>query len=180
MRLTIAFITGNKGKVEEAKHRIPDLVHLKLDLPEIQSLDSKEIIAAKLHEARKRHDGPLMVEDTSLELAGLNGFPGPLIKWLLGSVGVEGIWRLCSSTGNTRARGVCTIGYAHGDKIEFFTGAMDGTIVEPRESQRAFGWDRIFLPDGETRTYSQLSIEEKNRISHRVKALAQLVSYLKE
>ena len=177
--MTLAFITSSKGKVEEARHRIPGLVQLEIDLPEVQSLDSKEIIAAKLHEARKRHDGPLMVEDSSLELAGLNGFPGPLIKWLLGSIGVGGIWNLCSSVGNTKARAVCTIGYAHEDKIEFFTGTMDGTIVAPRESERVFGWDRIFLPDGDTRTYSQMSIEEKDRISHRAKALALLVAYLK-
>lgn len=177
--MVIAFITGNKQKFEEAKHLIPDLVQLEIDLPEVQSLDSREIIAAKLSEARRHHNGPLMVEDVSLELACLNGFPGPLIKWLLGSAGAEGIYRLCSSIGDTQARAVCTIGYAHGHKVEYFVGVVGGSIVAPRESERVFGWDPIFLPNGDTRTYGQIPIAEKNAISHRGKALAQLAEYLK-
>jgi len=177
--MALVFITGSKGKFDEAKHFLPGLVQLELDLPERQSLSSEEIITAKLHEARKHHAGPLMVDDTSLELEGLNGFPGPLIKWLFGSLGPDGLYKLCKDIGNANARAVCTIGYSHGTAIEFFTGTMNGTIVQPRPG-RVFGWDTVFLPVGETRTYNQIPIEEKNQTSHRGKALAQLAGYLRK
>ncbi len=175
--MSLVFVTGNAKKFAEAKMLIPDLEQLELDLPEIQSLDSREIITAKVAAARTAHGGDLIVEDVSLELSCLDGFPGPLIKWWLGSAGPSKLWRVCNALGDTRARAVCTIGYARDDHIAFFTGAADGSIIEPREG-RLFGWDSVFLPDGETRTYGEMSASEKNEKSPRGIAMRALAEHI--
>ncbi len=175
--MNIAFITGNEKKFKEAHHAIPGLTQLSLDLPEIQELDSRKIIAAKVEAARAQYEGALLVDDVSLELIALNGFPGPLIKWLLSSNGVEGIWKIASSLGDTRARAICTLGCAVGDTVEYFSGTVEGSIVSPRGP--GFGFDRIFLPDGETRVYSEMTVDEKNACSHRGIALMKLKEYVR-
>ena len=81
------FVTGNPGKLAEIKSLLPEVEQLDIDLTEIQDIDARNIIREKLTEARRHQKGELLVEDTSLYLDCLNGFPGPLIKWLLGSIG---------------------------------------------------------------------------------------------
>jgi inosine/xanthosine triphosphate pyrophosphatase family protein len=79
--MKIQFITGNKNKFAEAQKIISNLEQLDVDLPEIQEIDAKKVIEAKLQEARNLFEGEFVVEDTSLYLDCLNGLPGPLIKW---------------------------------------------------------------------------------------------------
>jgi inosine/xanthosine triphosphate pyrophosphatase family protein len=93
--MTLYFITGNSNKFAEAKMILPGLEQLDIDLPEIQSLDPKEIISYKLQEARNKiSDKKFIVEDTSLVFDAWNGLPGPLIKRYLTSVGDAGIWQM--------------------------------------------------------------------------------------
>ncbi len=73
--MEIYFITGNKNKFEEAKSVIPELQQLDIDLPEIQEIDAKTIIKAKLAEAFRYKQSEFIVEDTSLYLDCLNGLP---------------------------------------------------------------------------------------------------------
>lgn len=169
-------ITGNQGKYEEAKALLPDLERIELDLPEIQSLDSREIIREKLLAARSMHTEPLIVEDTAFHMDCLNGFPGPLIKWFLKSVGAEGIYCIAHQHGNYGVEVVCTIGYSNGDDIKYFEGRLRGSIVPPAQG-RGFGWDPVFSPDG-SRSFAEMSIEQKNAVSHRGKALRTLKDFL--
>ena len=81
--MKIYFITGSKGKFEEVKQIIPEIIQKDIDLPEIQETDAKKIIANKLQEALKHVKSGCVVEDTSLYIASLNGLPGPLIKWFI-------------------------------------------------------------------------------------------------
>ncbi len=92
--MAIFFITGNKNKLAEVQAMIPNVEQLELDLPELQEIDAHEIIKAKLQEALKVHDGELIVEDTSLYLDALNGLPGPLIKWFVKTIGVDGLYKI--------------------------------------------------------------------------------------
>ena len=89
--MALYFITGNKGKLAEVQSILGNVEALDIDLPEIQSLDAQEIIKAKLEEAQKDQTGEFIVEDNSLYLEGLNGLPGPLIKWFEEALGNEGI-----------------------------------------------------------------------------------------
>ena len=172
------FITGNAKKFAEAKAIIPEIQQLAIDLPEIQELNPQAILEAKLEAARSQHpEGSFLVEDTSLELDGLNGLPGPLIKWFLERLGSSGIQELVvgkSSTATART----VIGYAsEKGELEFFEGATTGQIVPPNTTE-SFGWDPIFLPDGSDKRYSEMTLEEKNATSHRGKAFKSLSQHL--
>ena len=85
--MNLYFITGNKNKFEEVKSILPNTEQLDIDLPEIQDIDAKIIIRAKLLAALKHKDGEFIVEDTSLYLDCLGGLPGPLIKWFMKNMG---------------------------------------------------------------------------------------------
>ena len=84
--MSLYFITGSKGKFAEVQLIIPNLKQLNIDLPEIQELDPKKIIEAKLQSAFEHRSGEFIVEDTSLYLDCLNGLPGPLIKWFIKTI----------------------------------------------------------------------------------------------
>ncbi len=172
------FITGNKNKFNEAKEFLPDLEQLDIDLVEIQELDPHEIIRYKLAEAKKQKSGEFIVEDTSLYFEGLNGLPGPLVKWFLESLKSEGLAKIAISSGNTKAKAVAIIGYSGSNgKIEFFEGEVGGNIILPT-GETDFGWDPIFMPNGHSKTFAEMSAEEKNKISHRKKAFIKLANQL--
>lgn len=171
------FITSNQNKLRELRAHLPDLEQLDLDLPEIQSLDPHDIIRAKLEAAREHTSEDLIVEDTSLTIDCLGRLPGPFIKYFVEELGPDGIARLVSGYGDTRATARTIIGYASGEKMEFFEGSVRGRIVAPRGENR-FGWDPIFEPEGYDRTYAELG-EEKHAMSHRTKAVEKLVSFLR-
>jgi non-canonical purine NTP pyrophosphatase (RdgB/HAM1 family) len=170
----IYFVTGNKGKFEEAKAILDgELEQLDINLPELQEIDAHKIIQAKLKAAFDHHDGQFIVDDTSLYLDCLNGLPGPLIKWFLQTVGKEGLYKITQAFGDNKARAKAIIGYATGpDDIQFFEGVVSGMIVDPKGIE-GFGWDSIFLPDGQDKTYAEMTADEKNAISHRQLALDQ-------
>jgi len=174
----IYFITGNKNKFREVKSILPVVQQLDIDLPEIQEINSKEIIRKKLLEALNHTQGEFIVEDTSLYLDCLKGLPGPLIKWFLKTIGNNGLFEIVEKLGNDRAEAKTIIGYTKNhEEIYFFEGTIKGRIVKPR-GESTFGWDPIFLPDGYKKTFAEMSRKEKNKISMRRDALNQLSKFL--
>ncbi len=172
--MPLYFITGSKGKFEEVKAIIPQVEMLDIDLPEMQEVDAKKIIEAKLRAAFDHHEGEFLVEDTSLYYDALNGLPGPLVKWFLKTIGNEGLYTLAKNMGNTKATARAIIGYAKNkDDISFFEGVIKGEIVSPRGDQ-GFGWDPVFQPEGHTKTFAEMTLEEKNSLSMRKLAALQL------
>jgi len=175
---TLYFITGNKNKFSELNAIIPEIEQLDLDLEEIQETDAKNIIEAKLRKALKKRKGDFIIEDTSLYLDCLNGLPGPLIKWFMQKIGNEGIWKIAENYGNTKAEAKTIIGYAKNEKdIHFFEGSIKGEIVKP-SGETTFGWDPIFKPEGHSKTFQEMSKEEKNNISMRRIAAEKLKEHL--
>lgn len=168
------FITGNPGKFAEAKAVIPSLEQIDLDLVEIQEIDPHKIIDHKLREAICRLRGPLIVEDTSLQISALGGLPGPLIKWFLKTIGSAGIYDL---VGETSARAICMLGLLREKTITFFEGSVEGHIVSPAGSG-GFGFDPIFRPVGEGKTFAQMNLDEKRKHSMREKVFVELREYL--
>lgn len=173
------FITGNQHKFNEVKAVISDLItQIDIDLPEYQEIDPQKIITQKMNAAFEHHSGPFIVEDTSLYFEGLNGLPGPLIKWFLKTLGNQGMADLCVKIKNNNALAKTIIGYAKDkDSIEFFEGELKGSIVSPR-GESNFGWNDIFLPEGAEKTFGEMTIEEKNEISMRGVAARKLKDYL--
>jgi non-canonical purine NTP pyrophosphatase (RdgB/HAM1 family) len=178
--MSLYFITGSKNKFREASAVLPVLKQLDIDLPEIQEIDAKKIIEAKLQEALKHRRGEFIVEDTSLYLDGLNGLPGPLIKWFLLTVGNNGLFELAKGMDDDGAEAKTIIGYTDGKSdIRFFTGTARGKIIAPR-GETNFGWDPIFLPEGYGRTFAEMEPAEKNKISMRRMAFSQLKEFLSQ
>ncbi|XP_044743322.1 inosine triphosphate pyrophosphatase [Chrysoperla carnea] len=178
---TITFVTGNAKKLEEVCAVIGksiSIVNKKIDLPELQG-EINDICKKKCLEATKHVKGPVMIEDTCLCFNALHGLPGPYIKWFLDKLGPEGLYKLLEGWEDKSGEAVCTFAYYSGDETDevlIFQGICKGTIVPPRGS-RDFGWDPCFQPEGYDKTYAELPKEEKNKISHRAKALQLLKDY---
>jgi len=178
--MAIYFITSSQHKFDEISAFVPGLERLDMDLPEIQEIDAKAIIRAKLAEALAHQTGEFIVEDTSLYLDCLKGLPGPLIKWFMKTIGKEGLWALADKFGDAGAEARTTIGYARShEEICYFEGTRRGRIVAPRGTSN-FGWDPVFQPEGSTKTQAEMTPEEKGRISMRGEAARRLAEFLKE
>jgi non-canonical purine NTP pyrophosphatase (RdgB/HAM1 family) len=176
----LVFVTSNLDKLREAEEVLGmPMTHRAMDIVEIQSLDIKEVVRHKAASAQARLGGPVLVEDTSLELAALNGFPGPLVRWLLASVGPEGIARLLDPFAERRATVHC-LACAASESDEYFgLGTVEGVIASSPRGQKGFGWDSVFCPEGgRGKTYAEMASAEKNRVSHRRKALEALKNAL--
>ena len=176
--MEIYFITGNLNKFNEAKLIIHELEQIKFDLPEIQELNAKKIIEEKLNQAIKQFPGKsFFCEDTSLYINSLNNLPGPLIKWFLKSLGDDGIFNLVSQFKDKTAIAKTIIGYNENGKTIFFEGQIRGEIVKS-SGERVFGWGKIFQPEGYQKTFGEMDLTEKNKISMRMQALIKLKEYL--
>ncbi len=178
--MVLFFVTGNENKFLEVKNMLPNisLEQLRLDLPEIQSVELEEIIKSKLLEALKHSKRPVIVEDTGLYLECLNGLPGPLIKWFEERIGLYGIADVCEKMGEDKAVARTIIGFASNkEEIRLFEGSIKGSIVQPRKGT-GFGWDSIFVPEGHEKAFSEMEPEEKNAISMRRNALEKLREFL--
>lgn len=184
-------VTGNASKVEEARRILgftPDTVDV--DLPEIQSLDLLEVLRAKAEAASRWVEGPFVVEETGLELNCLNGFPGPLVKWMLASVGSEGVASLAQRMGDSRATARCALYFCTQDELSseseallfagdvVVEGVCAGRLRLPPRGEGGFGWDPVFWPDGHDGSSAELGDEVKDRCGHRGLAWRALVDRL--
>ncbi|KAL4512450.1 hypothetical protein ABPG72_005452 [Tetrahymena utriculariae] len=180
----IFLITGNKNKLLEFQQILAN-THLELssanvDLPELQG-NPEEIAKEKAMIAFKEAKKPVIVEDTSLCFNAFNGLPGPYIKWFLQELKPAGLHKILAGFEDKTGYAQCIITYMSEELKEpvCFVGRTPGTIVEPRGPQN-FGWDPIFQPDGYDQTYAELPKEEKNKISHRFRAIDKMVEYFRQ
>ena len=174
--LGFVLVSSNPGKIAEARLATGrDMPAVELDLPEIQSLDMLEILRGKAAAAWEALRQPIVVEEAGLELAALNGFPGPLVKWMLQATGADGIARAAEAMGDLRALARCQLLYKDGDEEIVAEGVTEGTLICPGRGSYGFGWDPIFLPSGETRTFAELDGLEKLAVSHRGKAWREMM-----
>lgn len=181
-----ALVTGNRGKLAEARRLLAagfpgvEVEGVEIDLPEIQSGEIDEVLRAKADEAWRRLGRPLVVEETGLYLSAMNGFPGPLVKWMLEAVGPAGIARTAQALGDDRVEARCRLLFKDGAREVVAQGSTHGRLVLPGRGSGGFGWDPVFLPDGETGTYGELSAADKDRIGHRGRAWRDLAARLAE
>lgn len=176
----VTFVTGNAKKLEEVKAILGQSIpfqSLKLDLPELQG-EPEDISKEKARLAALQVNGPVLVEDTCLCFNALKGLPGPYIKWFLQKIGHEGLNNLLMAYEDKSAYALCAFSFTLGPDAEplTFVGKTLGKIVPPR-GPNDFGWDPIFEPNGYDQTYAEMPKEEKNKISHRSKALALVKSH---
>ncbi len=176
----IYFVTGNENKYKEVCEILgKEIKRIELDLEEIQSDDPYKIAKKKVLEAYRILKKPVIVEDISLHIEALNGFPGPLIKFMRSSLKPEGIYQIMKSHKNKNTIARCVVACFDGKNINFFTGDIKGKIVAPKGKSK-FGFDPIFQPNGKNKTFAQMGEEEKNKISHRSIAWRKVRDFLEK
>lgn len=178
----ITFITGNQGKADFlARHMGSHIRHHKLDLDEVQSLSLEEIAE---HKARQAYDilkSPVLVEDVSFALKSLNGLPGPFIKWFEFAIGLKGICKLMSSQESRDVTISVCFCYFDGQQLKRFIGSVDGAVAPEPRGENGFGFDPIFIRDGQTRTFAEMTDEELEQYSLRTSTVyPQIKKFLSE
>jgi XTP/dITP diphosphohydrolase len=122
-------------------------------------------------------------EDTGLEVAALNGEPGVRSARYAGNDAnnKNNIALLLQNMQNKNERNAQfkTVISLILDDVEYqFTGICNGKIIQEEIGEMGFGYDAIFVPDGDDKTFAQMNMEEKNKYSHRKKALVKLIDFL--
>ncbi|HMC23516.1 MAG TPA: non-canonical purine NTP pyrophosphatase [Thermoanaerobaculia bacterium] len=177
----LILVSSNPNKAIEAERilRMP-LLRVALTLPEIQAADVEDITRYKLEIARTKGYHRLVVEDVSLGFDELGNFPGPYVRWLLEAAGGKGLAAIAYALNNRAAKAQCCVAYWDGEEGHVFRGECIGEVlVEPRGTQN-FGWDPWFQPHGSTKTFAEMTAEEKDRISHRGDAYRKLAAHLEK
>ena len=172
----LKFVTSNADKVREASEILghPLEQASAVNIYEIQTHDSSELV---MHKARQAYDAlqcPVLVEDSGLIFEAWNGLPGALIKWFEISVGCDGLLKMLERFDNREAVAVCMVAVFDGREIRMARGEIKGTIADRLRGDNGFGWDVIFIPEGHDRTFAEMDPEEKNALSHRRRAFESL------
>ena len=165
----LKFVTGNTEKVREAS-KILDC-HLEqvsnLIIHELQTHDISKIVEYKAKQAYEQLKCPVLVEDSGLIFKAWNVLPGALVKWFEISVGCDGLLRMLKGFENREAIAICMTAIFDGKNMYVAKGEVKGKIADSVRGHNGFGWDTIFIPDGQKYTYAEMSSDEKNAISHR-------------
>jgi len=174
----IIFVTGNKNKFKEADVILGGvLMQRKYDLDEIQSLDLKKVVEHKVRQAYEIYHQPVAVEDVSLEVKGLDNLPWTMIRWFEKLL-IDGSGRLDPKTKDRATTYKVGYGYFDGKQFQYFEGARKGSDSKRPLGKSDFGFDVIFIPNGQTKTYAQLGVDFKNKNSARYLALKKLEKFL--
>ena len=180
----INFVTGNIHKLKEVEGILRPygikVKMIKVKKIEIQADELRAIAEHAAINATKDAGVPVVVEDAGLFIEALRGFPGPYSSYVFKTIGNEGIIKLMKGITDRHARFISVVAFAEPEGyVRTFVGVAEGLIsVEPRGSM-GFGFDPIFIPyEGDGRTFAEMSLDEKNRISHRGKAFRSLAKWL--
>ena len=194
MNFEIVLATNNKHKLEEvraflAPHHIVvyGLNDLNLRPKDVEENGSNyfENALIKAKAVAKLTDLPIIADDSGLEIEALNGEPGLHSARYAESLGghanaIQEILNRLKDKDNRKARFVCDIVLINdGDKPLLFEGIAEGEIADAPLGEGGFGYDPIFHSYEVNKMFSELTQEEKNKVSHRGKALYKLLTYLK-
>lgn len=187
--MKILFVTSNKHKFLEIKLVLEDYKH-KYDLPikfimapelqkiEIQSNNLERIAKTAAEFLAEKINCPFFIEDSGLFINSLKGFPGPYTHYVYKTIGIRGILRLMQGITNRVAEFRSTIALHINSEVYTFNGSTLGTITTEPHGTEGFGFDPIFIPKGEKRTFAEMSLKEKNKFSHRAKATRKMLEFL--
>ena len=174
--------TRNKNKYSEAKNILSSmgvtLKILEVDRVEVQADDLKEIASYSLRNLESE-SRPIAVEDAGLFIDSLKGFPGPYSSYVLRTIGLEGVLKLMKNVENREAKFKSAVAYKFRDQSSCFLGVVEGEISSEIRGSQGFGYDPIFIPrEGDGRTFGEMSLDEKNTMSHRAIAFRKLGEWL--
>jgi len=185
----VFFATGNINKFNEARSILSPfgiaVGMLRVKGDEIQSDSLKEIAQASVINAYKRCRLPIFVEDAGLFIDALSGFPGSYAAYVYKTIHNSGILKLMENVKDRQAKFQSVIAYCDQTlcEPECFDGESIGEITLTERKQQgksAFGFDPIFQPFGSSKSFAEMTIEEKNGFSHRAMALRKFAEWYKQ
>ncbi|MBL7889944.1 MAG: non-canonical purine NTP diphosphatase [Bacteroidia bacterium] len=190
--MELVFATANQNKAKEIQNLIPDTIKvLSLqdincteEIPETQATIEGNA-SQKAFYVHEKYNVNCFADDTGLEIEALDRRPGVLSARYAGdakdaNANMDKVLAELSGVENRKARFKTVISLVIDNKEVLFEGIVNGRILHNKIGEKGFGYDPIFVPDGYDRTFAELSIEEKNLVSHRAIAVNKLITYLKQ
>jgi XTP/dITP diphosphohydrolase len=179
----IYFATSNKNKFNEASRVLEkygyELVLFSFEKKELQSTELVEIALHSALIAYTYVNAPVVVEDSGLFIKALNGFPGPFSSYVYKTIGVRGVLKLMEGVTDRSAYFEAAVAIVMPPFERVFKGSVYGRIADSPRGAGGFGFDPIFIPENEDKTFAEMSVEEKNKYSHRARAFEKLGIWLK-
>lgn len=189
-RMEIVFASNNAHKLEEVRSKLPKeftVLSLKdvlgdVDIPETgDTLDENASIKSRY--VFERTGKNCFSDDTGLEIAALNGEPGVYSARYAGEgcSFQDNMDKVLGKMEGAEDRSACfrtVISLILNGEEHFFEGRVDGEILTEEHGEEGFGYDPIFRPDGIEESFAEMTMEQKNEISHRGKAVQKLVDFL--
>ncbi|MFC5269136.1 non-canonical purine NTP diphosphatase [Adhaeribacter terreus] len=190
--MEICFATNNENKLAEVQKMLPDTIKLKtlaqigctVELPETQ--DTLEGNAKQKAQYVFEHfEINCFADDTGLEVYALNNAPGVYSARYAGEQrnnqdNINLLLQNLKGKHDRKARFRTVITLVLDGEYFDFEGVAEGEIIHEMRGTNGFGYDAVFIPEGYTQTFAEMSAAEKNKISHRGQAIAKLVAYLSE
>lgn len=188
--MKLVFATNNLNKLKEVQALMPEHIQLLSlkdiecteDIPETQ--DTIEGNAIQKAEYLKTHYGyDCFADDTGLEVKTLDGAPGVHSARYAGPQrnaddNTNKLLEELNNNSNRQAQFKTVIALQLNGELHTFTGICKGDITTEKKGQGGFGYDPVFQPEGYTQTFAEITLEEKNKIGHRGKAVQQLIGFL--
>jgi XTP/dITP diphosphohydrolase len=190
--MELIFATNNPNKVKEIKAalssglKVITLAEAGINKEIPEPYDTLEENASEKSSVIHQLSGrDCFSEDTGLEVAALNGAPGVRSARYAGDEAdnkknIDLLLRNMENKAERTAQFKTVISLLLNNKEHLFTGICKGRITGTPKGEGGFGYDSIFIPDGDDRTFAEMNMEEKNKYSHRKKALAKLIDFLNE
>ncbi len=189
--MKLVFATNNKNKILEVQQLLPSTIEIVSlesigcfeEIPETaDTIEENAIMKANYVSLKYGYD--CFADDTGLEVDALNGAPGVYSARYAGEQrnaddNMNKLLEALTNKTNRNAQFKTVIALNLNGKQHLFMGIALGKITLEKTGNQGFGYDPIFQPEGFTTTFAQLSLEEKGAISHRGKATAQLIAFLK-
>ena len=188
--MKLVFATANQNKAKEIQSLMPDSIEIlslndincSEEIPETQATIEGNASQKAFYVFEKYHQN-CFADDTGLEIEALNGQPGVLSARYAGEAknandNMDKILSEMEGIGNRKARFKTVISLVISGKELQFEGVVNGTILNEKRGNSGFGYDPIFLPDGSTKSFAEMELPEKNKTSHRAKAIDKLATYI--
>ena len=187
--MELVFATNNAHKLEEVQQMVGDKFILKSlndigctdDIPET-GVTFEENAKQKTDYLVSKYNVNCFGDDSGLEINALDGEPGVYSARYSGSRDMEKnidlVLEKLQGKADRSARFKTIISLFVNGEQHFFEGTVEGRIINERTGTEGFGYDPIFIPNGYEKTFAEMSLEEKNKISHRSQAVAKLVDFL--
>jgi XTP/dITP diphosphohydrolase len=181
--MILKVVTSNLGKVKEYQDALKqfgiDVEHVRIPYDEIQASELRSVVHNGMEQIKMSGISDFIIDDSGLFVDALNGFPGVYSAYVQKTIGNKGILKLMEKVKERKANFQCCIGCNINGKDIAVTGRCDGVILKKEIGTEGFGYDPIFSHDGK-RSLAELSLDEKNDISHRGNAVKLLMKELEK